>query len=110
LSVTLQKWVAPQLSGSQQDWCKDCNKGLVLEPKRGYTEEEREMIRVCFKCFRENSWTAYEKVFPKETHQSVGKETGETAHMERWYNTLIHLCCRIHEVTRRNTNFSFLNV
>jgi insertion element IS1 protein InsB len=33
-------------------------------------------------------WKAYAKVFPKETHQLVGKETGETAHQERWYNTL----------------------
>ncbi len=33
-------------------------------------------------------WKAYAKVFPKATHQSVGKETGETAHQERWYNTL----------------------
>ena len=33
-------------------------------------------------------WSAYAKVFPKETHRSVGKETGETAHMERWNNTL----------------------
>jgi hypothetical protein len=24
----------------------------------------------------------------KKTHRSVGKETGETAHMERWKNTL----------------------
>ena len=33
-------------------------------------------------------WEAYKKAFPKETHRSVGKEMGETAHMERWYNTL----------------------
>jgi len=33
-------------------------------------------------------WDAYAKVFPKETHRSVGKETGQTAHMERWNNTL----------------------
>ncbi len=33
-------------------------------------------------------WKAYANVFPKDTHQSVGKETGETAHQERWYNTL----------------------
>ena len=33
-------------------------------------------------------WDAYAKVFPKETHRSVGEETGETAHMERWNNTL----------------------
>jgi insertion element IS1 protein InsB len=33
-------------------------------------------------------WDAYEKVFPKDTHRSVGKETGQTSHMERWNNTL----------------------
>jgi insertion element IS1 protein InsB len=33
-------------------------------------------------------WDAYANVFPKETHRSIGKETGETAHMERWNNTL----------------------
>ena len=33
-------------------------------------------------------WDAYAKVFPKETHRSVSKETGQTAHMERWNNTL----------------------
>lgn len=33
-------------------------------------------------------WDAYAKVFPKETYRSVGKETGETSHMERWNNTL----------------------
>ena len=33
-------------------------------------------------------WHAYQKVFPAETHQSVGKDSGETNHMERWYNRL----------------------
>ena len=33
-------------------------------------------------------WEAYKKVFPKETHRCVGKETGQTNHMERWNNTL----------------------
>ncbi len=33
-------------------------------------------------------WEAYQAVFSAETHQSVGKESGETAHMERWYHTL----------------------
>lgn len=32
-------------------------------------------------------WDAYEKVFPQETHRSVGKESGETNHVERWHNT-----------------------
>jgi len=31
-------------------------------------------------------WKAYAAVLPEETHRSVGKESGETAHMER--NTL----------------------
>ena len=33
-------------------------------------------------------WNAYANIFPKETHQSVGKESGQADHMERWNNTL----------------------
>ena len=33
-------------------------------------------------------WEAYALVFPEETHHSVGKESGQTNHMERWNNTL----------------------
>jgi insertion element IS1 protein InsB len=33
-------------------------------------------------------WKAYAKVFPAETHQQVGKDSGQTAHQERWYCTL----------------------
>ncbi|GAB4505244.1 MAG: hypothetical protein Fur0043_22390 [Anaerolineales bacterium] len=33
-------------------------------------------------------WEAYQKVFSKKTHRCVGKDSGETVHMERWYNTL----------------------
>lgn len=33
-------------------------------------------------------WHAYANIFPKETHQSVGKDSGQTDHMERWNNTL----------------------
>ncbi|HNT76248.1 MAG TPA: IS1 family transposase [Anaerolineae bacterium] len=32
-------------------------------------------------------WQAYQAL-PHATHQCVGKETGQTTHMERWYNTL----------------------
>ena len=39
-------------------------------------------------CSYSDFWDAYEKVFPKETHRSVGKDTGQTSHMERWNNTL----------------------
>lgn len=33
-------------------------------------------------------WSAYQAVIPKKQHTAVGKETGETAHVERWNNTL----------------------
>lgn len=33
-------------------------------------------------------WEAYQRVLPEATHFSVGKESGQTAHMERWYGTL----------------------
>jgi IS1 family transposase len=33
-------------------------------------------------------WDAYQKVLPQETHHAVGKQSGQTSHMERWYCTL----------------------
>jgi IS1 transposase len=33
-------------------------------------------------------WGAYQAVREDEQHQAVGKETGETAHVERWNHTL----------------------
>lgn len=46
-------------------------------------------------------WKAYDKVFPNNT--SVGKETGETAHVERWNNTLRQ---RLGRFTRKTLSFS----
>ena len=37
----------------------------------------------CFTDF----WGAYQAVIPEEQHTAVGRETGETAHVERWNNT-----------------------
>jgi IS1 family transposase len=48
-------------------------------------------------------WNAYEKVFTTEAHKSVGKETGETAHIERWNNTLRQ---RISRYVRKTLSFS----
>ncbi len=39
------------------------------------------------RCFTD-ALAAYAAVIPKEQHTAVGKETGETAHVERWNNTL----------------------
>jgi len=33
-------------------------------------------------------WSAYRAVIPSEQQRPVGKEMGETAHIERWNNTL----------------------
>ncbi len=38
----------------------------------------------CFTDF----WADYAAIIPEEQHFAVGKETGETAHVERWNNTL----------------------
>ena len=48
-------------------------------------------------------WEAYQKVFSKDTHQSVGKEGGQTAHMERWNNTLRQ---RLARFVRKTLSFS----
>lgn len=48
-------------------------------------------------------WEAYQKVFPQATHRCVGKESGQTAHVERWYNTLRQ---RLARFVRKTLSFS----
>lgn len=48
-------------------------------------------------------WEAYQQVFPEQTHRCVGKETGQTAHMERWYGTLRQ---RLARYVRKTLSFS----
>ncbi len=48
-------------------------------------------------------WDAYQKVFSSKTHQSVGKESGETSHVERWNNTLRQ---RLARFVRKTLSFS----
>lgn len=48
-------------------------------------------------------WAAYQQVWPEETHQAVGKETGQTAHVERWNNTLRQ---RLARFVRKTLSFS----
>lgn len=54
-------------------------------------------------CSFSDFWEAYAKVFPKETHRMVGKETGQTNHVERWNNTLRQ---RISRFVRKTLSFS----
>jgi len=49
----------------------------------------------CFTDF----WVAYAAVIPKGQHTAVGKETGETAHVERWNNTLRQRLARFVRMT-----------
>jgi insertion element IS1 protein InsB len=42
-------------------------------------------------------------VLPKEQHSAVGKQTGETAHVERWNNTLQQ---RLARCVRMTVSFS----
>ena len=48
-------------------------------------------------------WEAYANVFSEETHQSVGKESGQTNHMERWFCSLRQWNARY---TRKTLSFS----
>ena len=48
-------------------------------------------------------WSAYERVFPKNRHQSVGKETGKTSYIERFNNTMRQ---RISRLVRKTLSFS----
>jgi insertion element IS1 protein InsB len=48
-------------------------------------------------------WDAYQKVFETGKHQSVGKDSGETNHVERWNNTLRQ---RLARFVRKTLSFS----
>ncbi len=48
-------------------------------------------------------WKAYEAVIPDEQHEAVGKGSGETAHVERWNNTLRQ---RLSRFVRKSLSFS----
>jgi insertion element IS1 protein InsB len=53
----------------------------------------------CFTDF----WKVYQAVIPEEQHTAAGKETGETAHIERWNNTLRQ---RLARFVRKTLSFS----
>ncbi len=48
-------------------------------------------------------WEAYQLVIPEEQHTAAGKETGLTAHVERWNNTLRQ---RLGRFVRKTLSFS----
>ena len=48
-------------------------------------------------------WDAYQSVIPEKQHSAVGKETGETAHIERFNNTIRQ---RLGRFVRKTLSFS----
>ena len=48
-------------------------------------------------------WESYSQVFNSETHTCVGKESGQTAHIERFNNTLRQ---RLARLVRKTLSFS----
>jgi insertion element IS1 protein InsB len=48
-------------------------------------------------------WHAYAKVFEQNNHKQVGKESGQTNHIERWNNTIRQ---RLGRLTRETLSFS----
>jgi insertion element IS1 protein InsB len=48
-------------------------------------------------------WDAYQSVFDPDRHQSLGKESGQTNHIERWFNTLRQ---RLARFVRKTLSFS----
>jgi len=48
-------------------------------------------------------WEAYRKVIPEDQHTACGKESGQTAHVERWNNTLRQ---RVARFVRKTLSFS----
>ena len=50
-------------------------------------------------CRKTGQVAAYSAVIPEEQHTAVGKETRETAHVERWNNTLRQRLARFVRMT-----------
>ena len=68
----------------------------------------KELWEAVPEAFRQNHccsdfWEAYAKVLPEGQHSAVGKESGETAHVERWNGTLRQ---RLARFVRKTLSFS----
>ena len=60
------------------------------------------IYRQCAVCYTDY-WEAYHSCFPKKRHRPVGKESGQTSHIERLNNTFRQ---RIGRLVRKTVSFS----
>jgi len=60
------------------------------------------VYRQCAVCYTD-FWEAYDKIFPDTRHQAVGKESGQTNHIERFNCTLRQ---RVSRLVRKTLSFS----
>jgi IS1 family transposase len=72
------------------------------EGAQGLWESLPAVYRQCAVCYTD-FWAAYEEVLPSKRHQSVGKDSGKTSHIERFNNTLRQ---RISRLVRKTLSFS----
>lgn len=54
-------------------------------------------------CCYTDFWEAYQQVIPEDQHTACGKDSGLTAHVERWNNTLRQ---RLGRFVRKTLSFS----
>ena len=60
------------------------------------------IYRQCGVCYTD-FWEAYAAILPSKRHRPSGKESGQTNHIERFYNTLRQRCSRL---VRKTLSFS----
>ena len=90
---------------------KDRNTGEIVgvyigsrdkEGAKGLWDSMPSVYRQCAVCYTD-FWKAYSVVFPSKRHRAVGKETGQTNHIERFNNTLRQ---RVSRLVRKTLSFS----
>ena len=60
------------------------------------------VYRQCALCYTD-FWESYTAILPSKRHRAVGKESGQTNHIERFNNTLRQRCSRL---VRKTLSFS----
>ena len=86
------------LDASSRGLCRGRPQSSDLSKVMG-THSESYRRSHCYSDF----WEAYANVIPESQHTACGKESGETAHVERWNNTLRQ---RLARFVRKTLSFS----